>query len=233
MKIRALLPLLLASASLSHGAIIIGNLAAYNTSDSTVSVINYVPANPPDTPSPAYNAKALGFAMGSTAYTVDSVALRLTGVSNTGTDAPVISIYRANGTGNAPSSTLVGSFINPTFTSALSTSYTFLASGTITLAANTTYFLTVQQLTTTGPDYEFIWDNGGVLASNANTAPTGVGATNGIATFGGGPSVTAISNTNTTRYNWYQINGTAVPEPSAAILALGGVALFTRRNRRS
>lgn len=231
MKPLAFLPILLASASISQGAIIIGNLAAYNTTDTgTTTGINYSPGNGTTT-FPGYGSKAVSFTMGSTAYTVDSVVLRLTDVGASGTDAPTVSIYQANGGGTAPSATLIGSFINPTFTSTASTNYTFNASGLITLAAGTTYFLTVQQLITTGPDYGFIWDNGGGTA-NTNTIPTGTGATNGVATFGGGPAATAI-NSSSSRFNWYQLNGTAIPEPSAALLALGGIALVTRRNRRS
>lgn len=232
------LPPLLAlavSASSAHSAIIIGNLAAPTTinvtGSSNVTSINYTPATTgPPAASASYNAKAVGFTMGATDYSVDSITLRLSGVGNTGTDAPLVSIYTANAGKTAPS-TLVGTFTNPTFTSTAITNWVFTPASGITLTAGASYFITVQQTNTTGSDLSFVWENGGTLTDNTNTVPTGVGATHDTARFGGGPLASAI-NSVSSRHNWYQLDGTAIPEPASALIAgLGAVLLGGRRRR--
>ncbi len=232
------LPPLLAlalSASSAHSAIIIGNLAAPTTvnvtGSSNVTSINYTPASAGPPPANAsYNAKAVGFTMGATDYSVTSLTLRLSGVGNTGTDAPVISIYTANTAKTTPV-TLVGTFTNPTFASTAATDFVFTPSSGITLLAGASYFITVQQVNTAGSDLSFVWENGGTLTDNTNTVPAGVGATYDTARFGGGPSASVI-NSLSSRHNWYQLDGTAIPEPSSALIAGLGALLLGGRRRR-
>jgi len=223
------------SAASAQSAVIIGNLAAPVTTNvtgsSNVTSVNYTPysAGPPVV-NAAYNAKAVGFTMGATDYSVSTITLRLSGVGNSGTDAPLVSIYTANAGKTAPA-TLVGTFTNPTFASTATAEFAFFPSSGITLLAGASYFITVQQVNTTGSDLSFIWENGGTLTDNTNTVPTGEGATHDTARFGGGPAASAI-NSLSSRHNWYQLEGTAVPEPSSAILAgLGALSIAGRRRR--
>lgn len=229
---KPLLPIFLFAASVSaaHATVIIGNLAAFNSNDTSATTgINYNPGSvgPPLVAS-GYGSKALGFTMTGT-FSVTSLSLRLSSVSG-GTDDPLISIW----TGTTAPVSQVGTFTNPAaFLGAASTTYTFTPSGTITLSAGTSYFIVVQQLNTTGPDYGFIWDNGGTTTSNTNTVPTGTGATNGSSVFGGGPAATSI-NQASGRFNWYQLEGTLVPEPSSSLLLGAGFATaLLRRSRRA
>jgi len=224
------------SAPIAHSAIIIGNLAAPVTTNVTgsgnITSINYVPysAGPPVV-NAGYNAKAVGFIMGASDYSVTSLTLRLSGVGDMGTDAPTISIYTATSGKTAPA-TLVGTFTNPTFTSTAVTDFVFTPTSGITLLAGASYFITVQQVNTTGTDLNFQWENGGTLTDNTNTVPTGEGATHESARYGGGPSAASI-NLSSTRHNWYQLEGTAVPEPSSTLLAGLGALFIAGRRRKA
>lgn len=226
---KSLLPILLGYLGLSaaHGAIIYGNLASY-TSDTTnsalISGIGYTPANPGGTPptGESYSGKSIGFTMGAEAYTVTTLTLRLdniTGVS----DSPTVRIYTNNGS-NAPG-TFVGGFTNPTnYFGGTETNYVFTASSAFVLNPSASYFIVVQQLNTSGPDYIFQWQNG-----EPTVAPTGV-ASNPIARFGSGLSPTTHTNTSG-QFNWFQLEGNVVPEPSSALLGAVGALVLMRRRR--
>ena len=217
--------LLLGAAALpAHAAIIFGNLEAY-TSDTTqsslISGINYSPANPAEDEAEQYLGKSLGFTMGAEAYTVTTLTLRLDNVNGT-TDSPTVRIYTNNGS-NAPG-TFVGGFINPaTFNGTAETNYEFIADGTFTLNPSASYFIVVQQLNTAEGDRGFHWQNG-----SPTITPTGV-ANTPVARFGGG--IDPSSHTQSSgQFNWFELQGNAVPEPSTGLLgALGMMALLRRR----
>jgi len=227
-----LLPILLGCLGLSaaHGAIIYGNLAAY-TSDTTngtfISGINYTPANPNATPNPigeSYLGKSIGFTMGAEAYTVTTLTLRLDNLSGT-TDAPTVRIYTNDGSLEQKPGTFVGAFTNPTnYFEAAETNYVFTASTNFTLNAGASYFIVVQQLNNAGPDFGFQWQNG-----QPTITPTGV-ASNPIARFGGGTNPTSHSQVSG-QYNWFELQGNAVPEPSTALLGAAGALVLMRRRR--
>lgn len=216
----------------SQGAIIIGNLATYDGLDDAIQThINHTPANPDASPptNAGYGNKGVGFTMGATAYTVTTLTLRLTDVSGNG-DSPTVSIWA----GTTVPTTQVGTFTNPaSFNGTGTFNYAFTAATSFTLNANVSYFIVVQQLGTTGPDYGFVWANGDSIANNPDTKPTGEGATHTTAIYGGSTSPTGMNNSSL-RHNWYQLEGTVVPEPSIpAIAALGFTLLGIRRNRKS
>ena len=219
--------LLLGAAALpAHAAIIFGNLEAY-TSDTTesslISGINYSPADPDADPAKneEYLGKSLGFTMGAEAYTVTTLTLRLDNVNGT-TDSPTVRIYTNNGS-NAPG-TFVGGFINPaTFNGTAETDYEFIADGTFTLNPSASYFIVVQQLNTADGDRGFHWQNG-----SPTVTPTGV-AGSPIARYGSGLNPSSHTQ-NSGQFNWFQLEGNAVPEPATGLLgALGMMALLRRR----
>ena len=162
--------------------------------------------------------------MGSQAYTVDSVILTLS-FYNTATDVARVGFF-LEGANNLTPGAQVGSFLTaPSSSSDAQANFTFLPSGSLTLQANTKYWLLVDR----GAG-EFRW-----TGSSSDVTPSGTAATFGYF---------RVSSTNGSQYatssliNAFRINGTqvtAVPEPGtllpAALLVMG--ALLRRRRPRS
>lgn len=212
--------------------IIFGNLAAY-TNDNGQSGAGSVISGATNTVN-LYSGKAIGFTLGSNAYTLTSVTLRLDNVTGA-TDAPSISIYTNNGS-NLPG-VQVGSYLtNPgIFNGGTNSNYVFTPSGTITFAANTSYFLVVQQLTSGvvgGTDVSFNWLNGSPTVVPTGIATGNIARTTSSSVVSPNPSGWTL---NSGAYNWFQIDGvTAVPEPSTYGIAFGVVllGLIVMRRRR-
>ena len=168
--------------------------------------------------------KAAVFTMGSQAYTVDSVILTLSSY-NTATDVARVGFF-LEGANDLTPGAQVGSILTaPSSNNDGQNNFTFLPSGSLTLQANTKYWLLVDR----GAG-DFTWKG-----SSSNLTPSGTAAT-----F----NYFRVSYTNGSQYensglkNAFRINGTpvtAVPEPGtflpAAALVMG--ALLRRRRPRS
>jgi hypothetical protein len=188
----------------SRAAVIIGNLPP--TNDGTGTGLN------------GATQKAMVFTMDSTAYTVDTVILRLQDYSTAAGDAASVGFFLDNGAGtNTGAAT--GSLLAPDSASDAVGDFTFLPAAPITLAANTTYWLLVDRLAG-----DFAWK-----ASAPALTPTGAGAT---FSFARNSTNDGASYGNSSFLNSFQINGTSVPEPSTALLGMLGLgALILRRTR--
>lgn len=203
---------LILTASAAQAAVIIGNLSTGITS--LGSNINTT------------EEKAAVFTMGSQAYTVESVTLRLSGY-DTATDVARVGFF-LEGANDLTPGAQVGSILTaPSSISNNAAPFTFLPSGSLTLQANTKYWLLVDR----GAG-DFRW------VGNSSTPPVTPSGT--AATF----DYFRVSTTNGSQYvssgliNAFRINGTqvtAVPEPGtflpAAALVMG--ALLRRRRPRS
>jgi hypothetical protein len=181
----------------------------------------------PGTIFPTQNAiKGLGFTMGATSFTLESLDLRLCfsnlpgGCSVPDLDGsvgtPVVRLF--SDAGGNPSAELF-TFVNPVF--ALGTAdYTFLPPGPFVLTAGTSYWIVVHS-----PDgAAFTW-----LANNPFTAPAGNFATHlGERVSGDAPTPPTGPSPFA---NIYTLNGTAVPEPSSTLLVSVSLAgwLIARR----
>lgn len=213
-----------------QGAIIFGNLASYTSDTTNSSLISNIASYPADsgngTPI-SYTGKAIGFTMGGSSYTVTTLTLRLNEVNST-TDRPAVSIYTNNGSG-APG-TLIGTFSNPaTFNGSTPTNYVFSPTSSIELYAGSSYFIVVQQLNLNpqqGDDNLFKWQNG-----VSTVIPSGI-ASNPLARFGsaGTTSPTAMTSSSG-QYNWFQLEGNVVPEPTSAAFGLISTLMLLRRRR--
>ncbi|HEY8966478.1 MAG TPA: PEP-CTERM sorting domain-containing protein [Candidatus Methylacidiphilales bacterium] len=231
-----ILPLLVVAAALSALPLraddIIDNLTHFNTGVGTPSAIN------------SASGKAIGFKMDALSFELTSVSLRLSVYGSQATDVPIVQIWSATLSGSTyVPGAVVASFDNPTFTylpnsvaspttNAAFTNYTFSLSAsnpTVTLSANTAYFLVVSgQLNVNGA--AAYWGNG-----SPTVAPTGANAVLTNVVFGANANP-ATWNSSSSNYNWFEIDGTAlaVPEPSTwAFLGLGGgIALLGLRSVR-
>ena len=202
---------LILTASASQAAIIIGNLSTNATAASNIS--------------PTVQ-KAAVFTMGSQAYTVDSVILTLSSY-NTATDVARVGFFLEGANSLTPGAQ-VGSFLTaPSSSSNNMADFTFSPSGSLTLAANTRYWLLVDANVGSS---NFIWSLPDPVVTPSGTAAT--------FDFSRGSSNNGSSYSNSSVHNSFQINGTqvtAVPEPGtflpAALLVMG--ALLRRRRPRS
>lgn len=220
---QTLLPLALALAipCTAPAAVIIGNLSAF-TNDGGQSGNGSV-----ITGGTFSSGKAIGFTMPSTAYFLDSVTLRLDNLVGT-TDAPTVSIWTSNGSNPV---TQVAVLNNPgAFFGDVNTNYVFTPATSLTLQSATSYFIVVQQLNPAASgDTAFNWLNG-----NPTVAPTGI-ASSAIARFGPVANNNPASFTSTSgQFNWFQVEGTAIPEPSsfAALAGFAALSLVASRRRR-
>lgn len=213
MKKLALIALLAACAiPVVQAEIIFGNLAGYNNSSGTASNIT------------SAGGKAIGFTMAETDYEVTSVSLRLADTANVAGDYPKVTIWTNDGA-NKPGVQVGDIFINPSLAPAAAT-FTFTPASTITLSANASYFLVVQNGTASA---SFNWLNG-----SPTVAPTGVAST-GITRYGSSPNPQDYTGASG-NFNWFQIEGTSlIPEPSTytALLGVGSLGFVLLRRRRT
>lgn len=165
--------------------------------------------------------KAAAFTMPGTAYTLDSVVLRLSNFD--AADTPVVEIRNDGGTN--PGSTVLANFTNPAGQGAAFLDYTFTPTSAFTLSSSTKYWLVVSS-----SNGHYDWS-----ANIPNQAPTGLATYNGVMfsnNFG-------ASWTNSTIINSFKITGTVVPEPSTVILsglavtAIAANSYFRRRKAGS
>jgi hypothetical protein len=192
--------------------VVIGNLGAGDSSNQSIDSGNWFAAS---------------FTMGSVAYSLSDVQIRLGANPNSTTTFTL----QSNATVPAPShpsGTNVATFTNPTFVGT-TTTYTFNVSSPFTLAANTTYWLVGHT-------------NGGATAwkrSDPQTNPSGSGATFGTYALSGNSGATWSNNTEHSPL--FQVDGTPTvgsPEPSSLVLVgtvacvAGAVALRRWRTRR-
>jgi hypothetical protein len=188
----------------SWGAVILGNLPQNNDNGET------------SIPSSGI-IKAFSFTIPTgQAYQLDNVILRLTDYASN--DVPSVQIRNDVG-GTDPGSTVLATLLNPVGLGAGTFNYQFTPSSTFIFQGGTKYWLWVSTIT-----------NGFLFERNdPSLTPTG------IATFNGA----RFSNNTGSSYvgvggsiNSFQINGTAVPEPSVLLLSgfgLAGLMVMKRR----
>ena len=231
MKISPLLPVLgaLALCSFSQAATLIDNLQPTPTASSESSL--------------DFQGKALAFTMGSAAYTLDSINVRLLkSVTSTVAQNLSIGIYSSvNSAGNITIGAKLADFAAPNVPSTGSSAiYNLVPSGAFTLDPNTTYFFVMFNNVDTDPastNSAFGWKynptgaalTGGVTIPDISTnADTQVGKFYIAGDTLTNPSTwTGLSGT----YNDFELMGTLIPEPSAITLCglMGTMALLRRR----
>lgn len=196
----------LIAAEPSEAAVLLGNLPATDDGSNTAVTSS--------------NPKSFLFTMGSTAYTVDNVVLRLGNYRTDLGDVAQLGFYEDNGSQTNVGS-LVGSLLQaPTSTSATIGNFTFLPSGALTLNANTTYWLLLK-----AGAGSIDWK-----LRTTSVTPTGTGATAIGYRFSFDSGATYSTSA---AQNSLQINATAVPEPGSALLFAGGVIFLGLRRSRS
>ena len=159
--------------------------------------------------------RAVKFTMPSTAYTVDNVVLRL---SEALSDGPPLITIRAGDNGDDPGS-LLATLNNPLLSDSMD-DYTFTPIGTITLAADSSYWVQVSHATNVA---DFQW-----WTSSGNNEPTGA-ATWEVYRQRANGGVWGNNNTPST----FEINATPIPEPtSLMLLNLCGWMLLLPRVRQ-
>ena len=160
------------------------------------------------------------FTMGSTAYSVDSVILRLA-IYDTPGDVALLGFFEDGG--SAPGAQVGNYLIAPLSLGGTSFDYSFLPNGSLLLQPNTKYWMILDH--PDGDPTSISW-----ASSSPIVTPTGAGATHN--------SFTASANNGASYGNpgiayTFQINGTAVPEPSRALLLMAGLGALIVRRRRS
>jgi len=147
--------------------------------------------------------KAVSFQMGAQAFTLDNVKIVLKENTGTETSAQTVVELRSHDGTNTPISTTIATLNpNPLTNTAYGitpTVATFTPASTITLAANTKYWVIVRSLSTTG---YLNW-----VAPSSNSAPGNVAGTYLSYSFSNDSGSSWGSSTS---YNAIQINGTAV-----------------------
>jgi hypothetical protein len=202
-------------------AVAMGSLSAVPHTSAQVFLGNMPAANDAGTPSLLTDVrfKAVGFTTpAGLPYNIDSVTVRLN--NYTAADNPFVGFYTdaggepSNDTGN-PTVGLVGSWLTDAAPNAgTAGNFTFVPAGTITLAANTTYWLVVGG---EAAGTSFNW-----LNSNPSVAPTSTEGTTfvgyrGMVPNDPDPPVWAVS----AFFNPMEIQATPVPEPQHYALAAG------------
>ena len=177
--------------------------------------------------------KAVGFKIGTQAYTLDSVDIRLV----TGTTPPSAAqmnfgIFLGNDSG-ITSASASAVFNDPTLTASTTANYNLTLTASFTLQANTTYWFAAYSTDTTIASLGWAYNTAG---QNATTIPGVTITTTEGRFFNPGNTVTnptTWSGTSTT-YNAVAINATAVPEPATwALLAFSLAAVVVLRRRRA
>lgn len=221
MKSFLILPLAFTAAfsDLSSAAVLVNSTTAPGTTEAFLDVIG----------------KSLAFTTGANAYTLDSVAIRL---SRTTGAEPTLSagIYSSTlSGGNLKQSLQLVSLTTPVVAeNSAAASYMLNPTTAFTLAANTTYFFVIYNTSTSG--LKWLYDSGAATTSGGYAIPDVVsGGTTQVGWF---PDTGTISNPSSWTgasgvYNDFQLNGTLVPEPSALLLSSGLVAITCLRRRRA
>lgn len=170
--------------------------------------------------------RGVSFTVGSSDLLLESVSLVLRAVS--GSPTPLIILYSNVEGANTIGSEVIATFTNPadSITSTFQT-YTFTPSGSVTLQADTQYWLTVQAA---AGSTELRW------AASTSETVTSDGSITYTALRGGQNNNPGSWGTPVGNPNAFSISATAVPEPSAYALLFGGMAIGVtclRRRRRS
>jgi hypothetical protein len=196
-------------------------LAAASTGNSQVVLLGNYPSNgSPGTAIAADGTRAAEvFTMPAAAYNVNSVTVPLTDFYGS---PELVSLGFYTDGGSGPGS-LVGSLLTQPAGSGYNgsplTDYTFTAGSTVTLAANTTYWMVL------GVPAGFVgWGWSNSLGTGLATFDHQYASGNNGATYGIDQSINFA----------YQINASAIPEPStyAAMAAAASLAFAAWRRRR-
>lgn len=173
--------------------------------------------------------KALGFTLPTGAdYQLNNIILRLQNYNTVSGDVALIQIYAdAAKTSTSPLGAVLQSilFTNPTSSSDLINNFTFTPTSTFTFAANTRYWLLVDL---TAGNYDW-------RANSPAVTPTGI---SGITFNGAQFSIdNGTSYTNSTLFNSFDINATAIPVPfefeaTGGLAMLGGAWLLRRHLKK-
>lgn len=179
-----------------------GSVATQTTSN-TVGYLNVVQNNV---------VQAQGFNVGATPWQLASVDV---GLANSGTSVPVplVEIY-SSGTASTPD-TLLATLTGPTGGGSISGKQTYSFSGSLTLAANTGYWLVLKDSAALTQQSSYEW-----FAEDAFTTPSekngsGIGWLGTLVqNFSGGPWNSALPSLS------IRVNAVAVPEPPTYALAM-------------
>ena len=197
------------------------------------------------TSSGGVGGREMGFTMGTSSYSVTSVALPLafaSGLSSTSFTLTLYGYSSAAGSSDSTTPLTTTLFTNPTFTynntsttpTANYISYTFTPTTALTLTAGMTYWLVVSDTDNSGSSLPGVYWRGSTSGNFSNSVATQITATG---TGGEYYSTTgALGNfpltSNSPNNGDFTINGTlAVPEPATWALGIMGALLLMRRLR--
>lgn len=192
------------------------------TSAMAVPIISNLPGNDGSASTIAAStgnfAKAAGFTMGASNFSLDSVTLRL----RVNDPAATLTVQLFSDAGGAPVGLALVDFTNPVLPAGMS-SFVFVPTAAFLLDAGTTYWVAATGLSPTSDGIEW-------LASAPGVAPTGLATSAGY-TFS---SAGVYPPTNgSSIFNSYQVDGTAVvAEPTTLVLSALGLAALGFRRRR-
>lgn len=184
-----------------------------------------------------YKQLAQGFTIGSTAYDLTSVSVGLNLTATVPTSSQIsVSLFADSGSNTPGSSLVTFDTASPTPSFATGrTEYVFTFTGSQTLAANTKYWVVVQNVPGTSPLFD--WSYAAGNPSDKPTAKNSSGVTY-LATLG----TQALDATNWTRdlstnFSNLSFKVNVVPEPSTYALGMAGTlvmgAVARRRNRKT
>ena len=162
-----------------------------------------------------FNSKAAGFTLPflTVPYRLDFVTLRLEFFSQV--SHPIVHIY--SNVNNNPGAIL--HTLQPPAPTVGIDNFNFISNGSFQMESLTTYWMVVWNDTTVANSFRW-------LASSPSLTPTGIATSAGYRFNNGPPPPT----TNSTTFNTYSVNATAVPEPATlVVLAAGALAAIRRR----
>lgn len=218
MKKQFILPLVwlvCQTASLSASTVLLGNLSHYTNDTLSAGYIG-------SAASTSYG-KAIGFTMGLTDFNLDSVSVRLSVLANA---VPSVEIWAGDaGTQRITGTSALLTLTTPTISGTAFATDTFTAPTTFTLTAGSTYYLVVRETSGLGT---VLWSYDAAATTDINNGVTNVNRRIGTSGQPLPQNWTGTSSIN----NWFEINVSAVPEPSAlGLFGIGGVLLSLYRRR--